>query len=112
MFQTVVRPSSLAFVLSLLIVSAIARAISIPSDADHVRSLDGTWRFKLEQGGDDPPKPGYSAKRPIVLPAKLEPFEKIDYVEDASWHDFKVPGNWEMAGYSPANYAAPDNAIG
>ena len=97
----------------LLAVVPLASAVSvIPSEKEHVRSLDGTWRFKLEQGGDDPPRPGDSAKRPIKVPEKLEPFEKLDYVEDASWHDFTVPGNWEMAGYSPANYHQPDNAIG
>ncbi len=112
MFHSVARPAGLTFVVTLLLVVSVTRAISIPSDADHVRSLDGTWRFKLEQGGDDPPRPGVSTKRDIVLPAKFEPFEKLDYVEDASWHDFKVPGNWEMAGYSPANYHFPDNAIG
>ena len=113
MFQIVARPSScLAFALSLLLLAGLARATAIPADSDHVRSLDGTWRFKLEQGGDQPPQPGVSGKRPIKVPEKLEPFEKLDYAEDASWHDFTVPGNWEIAGYSPANYGFPDNAIG
>lgn len=90
----------------------LASAVSvIPSEPNHVRSLDGTWRFKLEQG-DMSQKPGTTGPQPIKLPAKFEPFERPDYKEDATWHDFTVPGNWEMAGYSPATYNQPDNAIG
>ena len=98
--------------MGLLAVSPIASAVSIiPSENEHVRSLDGTWRFKLEQS-DGHQKVGSTGKQPIELPKRFEPFEKPDYKEDASWHDFQVPGNWEMAGYSPATYNEPDNAIG
>ena len=47
MFHSVARPAGLTFVVTLLLVVSVTRAISIPSDADHVRSLDGTWRFKF-----------------------------------------------------------------
>ena len=48
---------------------------------------------------------------PTALEA-FEPFYALDYKENSDWHDFTVPGNWEMAGYSPATYWNPDNASG
>ncbi len=97
-----------------LFVASSAFAMSvIPAEQQHVRSLDGQWRFKLEQPGETPENGFNSGKiKPIVTPANPEPFQKLDYKEDASWHDLAVPGNWEMAGYSPATYYQPDNAIG
>jgi beta-galactosidase len=93
--------------------SNAAASDPIPADSAHVRSLDGTWRFKLEQDGDRPAHGNFNApQRPIVVPQKMEPFETLSYKEDASWHDLKVPANWEMAGFSPATYNQPDNAIG
>jgi beta-galactosidase len=87
--------------------------IPIPAEKDHVTSLNGTWRFKLEQPG------GYSSKtnhggRPVAVvnPATIESFQTIDYKEDKAWLDLNVPGNWEMAGLSPATYNQPDNASG
>ena len=85
----------------------------IPADPAHVKSLDGTWRFKLEQKGELQAPANFNAGvHPIVLPQKFEPFETLTYKEDATWHDLKVPANWEMAGFSPATYNQPDNAIG
>ncbi len=85
----------------------------IPADKGDVMSLDGAWRFKLEQA---PAPPHFLGTRggpiPIVLPDKLEPFYETNYAEDAAWRDFGVPGNWEMAGLSPATYGQPDNASG
>ena len=43
---------------------------------------------------------------------QLEPFQTLKYHEDAAWKELNVPGNWEMAGFSPATYNQPDNAIG
>jgi beta-galactosidase len=85
----------------------------IPTDDAHVRSLDGQWRFKLEQDGDHPAhgKTGGPVP-PAHLPKQFEPFEKPTYAEDAKWSNITVPGNWEMFGYSPATYHEPDSAIG
>ncbi|HVM47553.1 MAG TPA: glycoside hydrolase family 2 TIM barrel-domain containing protein [Candidatus Acidoferrum sp.] len=88
-------------------------SVPIPDDSEHVMALDGKWRFKLEQA---PPPPSFLAlsRRPIPIqyPTNIEPFYMPGYCEDAAWHDLAVPGNWEMAGYSPATYDQPDNASG
>jgi len=47
----------------------------------------------------------------VQLPIALEPVQKTDYLEKG-WVDLAVPGNWEMAGLSPATYDQPDNASG
>jgi beta-galactosidase len=90
------------------------RAVIPPPTEDQFNlSLNGTWRFKLEQ--DPPPSRVVGVKgRPISeeAPATLEPFFKTDYREDKTWRPLSVPGNWEMAGYSPATYNQPDNASG
>src|SRR5262245_40197321 len=97
----------LRFVVRLIAVIAAltsipARATPVPSESDHVRALDGTWRFKIEQlGVRSGPRKVNAPIPPIVTPKEPESFEKLDYKEDASWHDLKVPGNWEMAGYTP-----------
>jgi beta-galactosidase/beta-glucuronidase len=102
---------SLLVVFSLVPV-ALATSV-IPSTPEHVRSLDGTWRFKLEQAGGYPGKVRIGGKPwPIVLPKQLEPFQTLEYREDVAWKGLNVPGNWEMAGFSPATYNQPDNAIG
>lgn len=76
-----------------MILSTMAAAVPMPADQEFSVSLNGKWRFKLE-------------KEPS------ETFHKLDYQENADWHDLDVPGNWEMAGYSPATYWNPDNASG
>ncbi len=91
-----------------------ARAlVPIPEGRGFVRSLDGTWRFKLEQA-PTPPRFLSAEGRPIPIqyPTHIEPFYLPDYREDLAWHNLSVPGNWEMAGYSPATYDQPDNASG
>lgn len=110
------RPERLALLsltaLALLAGSLTAKTV-IPSTPDDVKSLDGVWRFKLEQAGGYPePVKANGKQLPVVLPKKFEPFQSLDYREDASWKDLAVPGNWEMAGFSPATYNQPDNAIG
>lgn len=106
----------------LLASSSLAAAAVVPSEPAYVKSLNGTWRFKLESGGGassadsggdynalNDPKP----KQEAVLPAPAkEPFQKLDYTEGKGWVDLRVPGNWEMAGLSPATYNQPDNASG
>jgi beta-galactosidase/beta-glucuronidase len=85
-------------------------AIPLPSESDHVISLNGTWRFKMEQVSRL--KKASGEKMP--LPSEESPFafQKVDYKEDDTWHDMKVPSNWEMLGYSPATYGQPDDSIG
>jgi len=90
--------------------SSTVTAAIIPVDQSHVVSLDGQWRFKLEQA--QPRTNNWGTQLPVDYPAAFEPFFKADYKEDAGWHDIKVPSNWEMAGYSPATYGQPDNASG
>ena len=108
------RPLRLLLLTGLLLSVSRATANTIvPSTAGDVKSLDGAWRFKLEQAGGYPGEVRMGGKPwPIVLPQKFEPFQSLDYREDAAWKDLKVPGNWEMAGFSPATYNQPDNAIG
>ncbi|HTL28931.1 MAG TPA: glycoside hydrolase family 2 TIM barrel-domain containing protein [Tepidisphaeraceae bacterium] len=97
-----------------MLFSRSALAIVIPADKDHVVSLDGTWRFKLEQerGKTVAPSEQWNKKLAIDYPEKFEPFYESDYKESGEWHDIKVPGNWEIAGYSPATYGQADNASG
>lgn len=85
----------------------------VPAERDHVVSLNGTWRFKLERAL--PTSSAQSATGrvlPVDNPETFEPFYRPDYQESQDWHDLAVPGNWEMAGYSPATYNNPDNASG
>jgi beta-galactosidase/beta-glucuronidase len=98
----------------LLAASVVCAATPMPADANAAKSLDGVWRFKLEQAKPksvDPEK-GWMQKVAIDYPATFEPFFEGDYTEGDGWHDIKVPSNWEMAGYSPATYNQPDNASG
>ena len=88
-------------------------AAVVPSEDSHVKSLDGTWRFKLEQpGGYDLASTNGDRPMPITTPATFESFQKPDYQEGKEWTNLAVPGNWEMAGLSPATYNQPDNASG
>lgn len=98
----------------LAIMCTPAVAAIIPSDAAFVRSLDGVWRFKLEAPVNDAETPvgQWREKRPIKTPETFECFFALDYKEDKSWSDLAVPGNWEMAGFSPATYNEPDNTSG
>lgn len=101
------------FIVAILLsvsVSSLAGATPVPADAAYSVSLDGNWRFKIEQCLPDENKE--VGRRPIKTPATFEPFYALDYREVGSWHDFAVPGNWEMAGYSPVTHVDPDNAIG
>jgi beta-galactosidase/beta-glucuronidase len=89
----------------------LADAALLPAEPEHVVSLNGTWRFKLEQPGNvKSPPDKLNVLPPITTPATFEPFHTPDYKEGAGWHDLAVPGNWEIPGYSPATYNQPDNA--
>lgn len=88
-------------------------ATAIPSEKGYMRSLDGMWRFKIERKSDRTGRESFRSRlQPPTTPYKPEPFERLDYKEDPAWHDVTVPGNWEMAGDSPATYNQPDDAIG
>jgi beta-galactosidase len=105
--------SALFGMLVLLSIYSGGAATPIPADSQFAVSLNGQWRFKLEQENGKSKRPSsYGQKYPIELPANFEAFYKTNYVENATWHDLNVPGNWEMAGYSPATYYQPDNASG
>ncbi len=105
--------TTLVGLLMISVMVSVCTATPIPSDSQFAVSLDGQWRFKLEQeNGKSKRPPSYGQKSPIELPATFEAFYQTNYLENARWHDLKVPGNWEMAGYSPATYYQPDNASG
>ncbi|PWU20172.1 MAG: hypothetical protein C5B50_04595 [Verrucomicrobia bacterium] len=105
--------AAIFYSLATILYPLIAQGALIPSEPDHVISLDGTWRFKLEQAGGYDSAADHGGKpMPIHAPEKAEPFQEPKYMEGKEWVDLKVPGNWEMAGYSPATYNQPDNAIG
>src|SRR5262245_59605638 len=88
-------------------------AVPIPIEKEYAISLNGVWRFKLEQAPEPTRFLGVSGRPiPMSYPGQFEPFYKTDYREDANWHNLSVPGNWEMAGFSPATYNQPDNASG
>lgn len=79
----------------------------IPADGSYVASLNGTWRFYFERSN-------YNLGTPpnVVLPPDSQPFQMTNYVETAGWSNLAVPGNWEMAGFSPATYYVPDDTCG
>jgi beta-galactosidase len=115
------KTSKMTPLLSVLLLSAVlspweappAGAALPPAEPEHVISLDGTWRFKLEQaGGYDAGSDNGKRISPVTTPATFEPFQTPEYTEGKEWVDLKVPGNWEMAGLSPATYEEPDNASG
>jgi beta-galactosidase len=104
--------AAIHLLLSGVLVPAMA-AVPIPAQDQYAIKLDGTWRFKLEQAPPPPWFLGVSARPiPIDYPTNIEPFFRTDYREDNAWHDLAVPGNWEIAGFSPATYDNPDNASG
>lgn len=110
-------PATLILTAAILCIAAdshrVRASIPIPAETNHVVSLDGTWRFKLEQAPAPPRFLGVSGRPiPVDYPTNTEPFYLANYEENAAWHDLTVPGNWEMAGYSPATYNNPDNASG
>ena len=111
--MTRVRPVVCALVLILLCTCFAHAATPVPSDSQFNISLDGKWRFKIEQENGKSERPSsFLTKYPIELPKTFESFFLPDYVEDSHWHELDVPGNWEMAGYSPATYYRADNASG
>jgi beta-galactosidase/beta-glucuronidase len=109
--------------------SSFAALFPQPAGDRYTISLNGEWRFKLESAGDearlgsegdnDARAAADRAKAQKTNPTSdsaaanaVEPFQNLDYQEDKSWVNLKVPGNWEMAGLSPATYNQPDNASG
>src|SRR5215469_15334524 len=61
-------------------------AAVVPSEDNYVKSLDGTWRFKLEQpGGYDRSSTNGDRPMPIRTPATFEPFHKPNYKEGEDW---------------------------
>ncbi|PWU15199.1 MAG: hypothetical protein C5B50_15775, partial [Verrucomicrobia bacterium] len=80
----------------------------IPSETNHVISLNGTWRFYFERVANS-----FSGAVPnITIVDSSQPFQQVNYVEGAGWTNISVPGNWEMAGFSPCTYFGPDTTSG
>src|SRR5438874_1141331 len=106
-------PGIIAISIAAAPLSALAALIPAPDDKTCVISLDGPWRFKLEQADSPTTRPikmGYLPKP--NYPAQVEPFYRTEYSEDKHWQELTVPGNWEMAGFSVATWDQPDNASG
>lgn len=98
---------------AMMSISTTVAAAIVPSQPDFVTSLNGKWRFKLEKADASTARLSEGqAIHPVESFETFDPFYTLDYKENSDWHDFTVPGNWEMAGYSPATYWNPDNACG
>lgn len=80
---------------------------AIPADVNDSISLAGTWRFYLENTNYN-----FGTPPNVVLPPPIQPFQQTNYVEVAGWSNLVVPGNWEMAGFSPCTYYVPDHTCG
>ena len=92
----------------LVYLKAINATAVVPSETNHVISLNGTWRFYFERLASY-----YSGSVPnISIVNSSQPFQRLDYVEGAEWTNLAVPGNWEMAGFSPCTYYVPDTTSG
>ena len=95
-------------VLILFVRFSLVRADVIPTEEKNSVSLDGTWRFKIEQASAPPTTAqAFHTRTAPQYDQPRENFYKSDYREDADWNDIKVPSNWEMSGYSPATYHQP-----
>ncbi|HEX8524488.1 MAG TPA: glycoside hydrolase family 2 TIM barrel-domain containing protein [Tepidisphaeraceae bacterium] len=105
--------SSLVFLVVISLARLVCAAV-VPAEKEHVVSLDGTWRFKLEQNGEQDHGPGDQGNKKVApnYPKTFEPFYQAEYQEKEGWNDIKVPGNWEIPGFSAATYNQPDNASG
>ena len=80
----------------------------VPSETNHVITLNGSWRFYFERLSTY-----YSGSPPnITIIDSSQAFQRLDYVEGAGWTNLAVPGNWEMAGFSPCTYYVPDTTSG
>src|SRR5207248_6788245 len=96
-----------------LLAGNVTAATIIPAEKEHIVSLNGTWRFRLENAAAPTTAPAnWMAKNAPATSQPFEPFYQDDFREGGDWHDLAVPGNWEIAGYSPATYNQPDNAAG
>ncbi len=58
-------------------------------DRFHVTSLDGTWAFKLIEG--------------LTVPEELKGWNQPRF-DVSDWADIRVPGNWEVQGFSNPHY--------
>ena len=80
----------------------------VPSETNHVICLNGAWRFYFERLSTY-----YSGSPPnITIVDSSQAFQRLSYVEGAGWTNLVVPGNWEMAGFSPCTYFGPDATSG
>ena len=92
----------------LVYLNAINATAVVPSETNHVISLNGTWRFYFERLSSY-----YSGSVPsISIVNSSQAFQQLNYVEGAGWTNLAVPGNWEMAGFSPCTYYVPDTTSG
>jgi autotransporter-associated beta strand protein len=106
-FNYTITNASAAAALGAVYLNEIAPTAMTPAEGSNVTSLNGTWRFYFERSN-------YNLGTPpeVVLPPASQPFQQTNYVETAGWTNMAVPGNWEMAGLSPATYYVPDDTCG
>src|SRR5438046_608845 len=97
--------------LIVMILGSVCNGVLIPAEKEHVISLNGAWRFRLEPTTPNAAAPERYARdlpKSLATTEPSEAFYREDFHEDEGWHDLTVPGNWEMAGFSPATYWQPD----
>lgn len=102
-----------AVVIACAIWVQVSSAVVLPDDPNVRISLNGQWRFKLEQDKPIPATAMIDRRiEPVEYPSDFEKFYLPDYREGDDWHDITVPGNWEIAGFSPVTYGQPGGASG
>jgi autotransporter-associated beta strand protein len=105
-FNYTITNSSLS-AMGVVYLNEIEPTAMIPTNANNIISLNGTWDFYFERSN-------YNLGTPpnVSLPPDSQAFQLTTYVEGAGWSNMAVPGNWEMAGYSPCTYFSPDDTCG
>jgi autotransporter-associated beta strand protein len=92
----------------LIYLHAMNATAVVPSETNHVISLNGPWRFYFERLASY-----WSGSVPnISIVDSSQPFQQLNYIEGTGWTNLGVPGNWEMAGFSPCTYYGPDTTSG
>ncbi len=83
------------------------------SGARKTFSLDGTWKFRLLNG--KPVLPERFDEPEVVLDGLREAADTVFYTagfDVSSWSDIKVPGCWEMQGFSEPTYGVVPSQSG
>ncbi|MBQ5943608.1 MAG: hypothetical protein IJL61_02665 [Bacteroidales bacterium] len=82
-------------------------------DSERMVSLDGTWKFKLLNG--KPILPERFDEPEVVLDGQPGAADTVFFrpgFDISSWSDIKVPGCWEMQGFSEPTYGVVPSQAG